>query len=224
MGSLADYYVPIAAWVKDRLLAGTLTSPTEVEAEISSRIERARRATQEDGIEEKLFEAGLFPVVVWIDESLMCSDWPGAKEWRSMLLQKTHFNIVNGGVEFFRRLNALGPEPADREILAVYYMALHLGFQGQYGMKGGEQSAVLVRQRLQNLLEPIRLSEGASLFPGVLPASMALSDAGSYVRSRNRRLKTLLLWGTPPGILLILFAVFDRIVHRMVQNVLIHLY
>ncbi len=224
MGALSDYYVPIAAWVKDRLLAGTLASPIEVKAEITSRIEKARRATQEDGIEEKLFEAGLFPVVVWIDESLMCSDWPGANEWRSMLLQKAHFNIVNGGVEFFRRLNALGPEPTDREVLAVYYMALHLGFQGQYGMKGGDNSSIQVRQRLQNLLEPARLSEGESLFPGVLPASMALSDAGSYVRNRNRRLRTILLWGTPPGILLILFLVFDRIIHQMVQNVLIHLY
>ena len=141
-----------------------------------------------------------------------------------MLLQKAHFNIVNGGVEFFRRLSALGPEPADREILAVYYMALHLGFQGQYGMKGGDQSAIQVRQRLQILLEPARLSEGEALFPGVLPATMALSDPGGYARKKNRRVRTLLLWGTPPGILLILFVVFDRIIHRMVQNVLSHLY
>ena len=91
-------------------------------------------------------------------------------------------------------------------------------------MKGGDNSSIQVRQRLQNLLEPARLSEGESLFPGVLPASMALSDAGSYVRNRNRRLRTILLWGTPPGILLILFLVFDRIIHQMVQNVLIHLY
>jgi type VI secretion system protein ImpK len=224
MAALTDYYVPVAAWVKDQLMRGVPLQPIEIRAEIVSRIERARRAAKEAGIEEKVFDDGLFPVIVWIDESLMCADWSGANEWRSMLLQKAHFKIVNGGVEFFRRLSALGPDPMDREILAVYYMILHLGFQGQFGMKGGENGALQVRQRLQNLLEPVRLSEGGTLFAGVLPASLALSSASAETRNRKRRTKTLLVWGTPPAVLLILYGVFDRIIHQMVQNVLIRLH
>ncbi len=224
MAPLTDYYVPVAAWVKDQLMRGVPLQPLEIRAEILSRIERARLAAKEAGIEEKVFDDALFPVVVWIDESLMCADWSGANEWRSILLQKAQFKIVNGGVEFFRRLSALGPDPVDREILAVYYMILHLGFQGQFGMKGGESGALQVRQRLQNLLEPVRLAEGGTLFAGVLPASHVFSSAGQETRNRKRRMKTLLVWGTPPAVLLILYVVFDRIIHQMVQNVLIRLH
>ena len=223
MAALTDYYVPVASWVKDRLMGRCESPAIEIRAEIMSRIERARRSAMENGIEEKVFEAGLFPVVVWIDEILMCTEWPGADEWRSMLLQKAHFKIVNGGVEFFRRLSALGPEPQDREVMGVYYMILHLGFQGQLGMKGGESGALQVRQRLQNLLEPVRNPEGEFLFSGVLPAPAALAGATPEISLRKRRTKTLLLWGSPPFVLLILYVVFDRIIHHTVQNVLTHL-
>ncbi len=224
MVSLTDYYVPIAGWVLERSRGETLPPAVEVRAEVIARIEKARRAAKEAGIDEKVFEAGLFPVVVWIDESLMCANWTGANEWRTMLLQKSHFKIVNGGVEFFRRLSALGPDPTDREILAIYYMVLHLGFQGQYGMKDKENASLQVRQRLQNLLEPVRRSEGEPLFSGVLPTTTATTGITSKSRSRNRRLRTVLLWGVPPGLLLVLFVVFDRIVHQKIQNALIHLY
>ncbi len=223
MAALTDYFVPVASWVKDRLMGKSQMSALEVRAEIMSRIERARRSAKEDGVDEKVFEAGLFPVVVWIDEILMCTEWPGANEWRSMLLQKAHFKIVNGGVEFFRRLSALGPEPVDREIMGIYYMILHLGFQGQLGMKGGESGSIQVRQRLQNLLEPARNPEGEFLFAGVLPAPAALSGKSPEISLQKRRVKTFLLWGAPPLVLLILYAVFDRIIHHMVQNVLTHL-
>lgn len=223
MRSLTDYYVPVAAWVQEQL-GGTLPPAPQLKTEILSRIEQSRRAAIEEGIEEKVFEAGLFPVVAWIDESLMCASWAGATEWRTILLQKARYKIANGGVEFFRRLSALGPDPVDREILAVYYMVLHLGFQGQYGMKGGESSSLQVRHRLQALLEPVRSSEGAALCPGLLSPMNALPGAVSKNTAKNRRLKTLLLWGIPPGLLLILFAVFDRIVHEDVQNILAHIH
>ena len=222
MAILTDYFVPVAAWVREQL-GRPLPEPAPLRAEILSRIEQARRLAREGGVEERLFEAGLFPVVAWIDESLMSANWAGAVEWSRGLLQKSLFRTGNGGVEFFRRLSALGPEPADREVLGVYYMILHLGFQGQLGMKGGESGALQVRQRLQGLLEPAKNPDGEFLFAGVLPATAALSGKTPEVSLRKRRTKTLLLWGSPPLVLLILYVVFDRIVHHMVQNALTHL-
>ena len=224
MGNLTDYYVPVVAWVRE-CLGRTLPEALELRAEIQTRIEQARLASREGGIGDKVFEAGLFPVVVWIDESLMCANWSGAIEWRTMLLQKAFFRTGNGGVEFFRRLSALGSESVDREVLAVYYMILQLGFQGQYGMEGEENSSLPVRRQLQTVLEPSRPSdEQTPLFPGVMPAVAALPGETHEGLTRRRRLGTLLLWAVPPGLLLILFMVFDRIVHSMVQDVMSHLH
>ena len=225
MGSLTDFYVPIAAWVREKL-GKPLPETLELRAEIVARIEQARLAARDAGILDQVFDAGLFPVVVWIDESLMCANWGGAQEWRTMLLQKAYFRTGNGGVEFFRRLSALGAEPTDREILAVYYMILQLGFQGQYGMDEDANASLPVRRQLQTILEPVRLgsAEQEVLFPGTLPEKTALPGASQEHRTRRRRIGTVLLWAVPPGVLLILFVIFDRIVHGMVQDVMGHLH
>ena len=125
----------------------------------------------------------------------------------------------------FRRLSALGSGPEDREILAVYYMILQLGFQGQYGALGEESSSLPVRRQLQAVLEPVFSSgEGKALFPEALPGEKALPGSSPEGQTRKRRIRTLLLWGAPPAVLLILFIVFDRIVHQMAGDVMGHLH
>ena len=224
MAILTDHFVPVAAWVREQL-GRPLPEPALLRAEILSRIEQARSLTREAGVEERLFEAGLFPVVAWIDESLMSANWAGALEWSRGLLQKSLFRTGNGGVEFFRRLSALGSGPEDREVLAVYYMILQLGFQGQYGALGEESSSLPVRRQLQAILEPVSSSsEGKALFPEALPGETALPGSSPEGQSRKRRIRTLLLWGAPPAFLLILFLVFDRIVHQMAGDVMGHLH
>ena len=220
MAILTDSFVPVVAWVREQM-SRTLPEPVSLRAEILSRIERARLAAREEGVEEKTFEAGLFPVVAWIDESLMSANWSGSIEWSRMLLQKALFRTGNGGVEFFRRLSALGSGPEEREILAVYYMILQLGFQGQYGALGEESSSLPVRRQLQTLLEPAAIgAEGAALFPASRAKEAALPAGGAEGRDRDRRLRSLLFWILPPALLLVLFVVFDRIVHSMAQDMM----
>ena len=220
MAILTDYFVPVVAWVRDQM-GRPLPESLPLRAEILSHIEGARLAAREEGVEEKTFEAGLFPVVAWIDESLMSANWAGAHEWSRMLLQKALFRTGNGGVEFYRRLSALGSGPEDREILAVYYMILQQGFQGQYGALGQESSSLPVRRQLQTLLEPpLSGQEATALFPGSRSKEPALAAITAEGRDRNRRLRSLLVWIVPPAVLLVLFMVFDRIVHSMAQDVM----
>ena len=224
MAILSDDFVPLVAWVREQL-SRPLPEPAAFRAEILSRIDRARISARERGVEESLFESGLFPVVAWIDESLMQSNWAGATEWSRNLLQKALFKTGNGGVEFFRRLSALGTGPEEREVLAVYYMILHLGFLGQYGAMGEESSSLPVRRQLQAVLEPAASPlEAKALFPESLSGPMALPGASPGGETRKRRIRTLALWGGPPAVLLVLYVVFDRIVHQMVGDVMGHLH
>ena len=220
MAILSDYFVPVVAWVREQM-ARPLPEAVALRAEILSRIERARLSAREEGVDEKQFDAGLFPVVAWIDESLMSANWAGAHEWSRMLLQKSLFRTGNGGVEFFRRLSAMGSGPEEREILAVYYMILQLGFQGQYGALGEESSSLPVRRQLQTVLEPaLSGQDNAELFPASRSREAALPGKKDEGRERKRRLRTLLFWAVPPAVLLVLFVVFDRSVHSMAQEVL----
>ena len=223
MVTLSDCLIPVLAYLKDKL-DHTLPETDRLRQEILSRIDSARSIARKSGISEKTFESGLFPVVAWIDESLMCANWPGSIDWRKNLLQKSFFKISNGGVEFYRRMPLQETtDPETLEILSVYYMVLQLGFKGQYGLERNEHESLKVRKHLQTILEPDRTAlERGKIFP---TAYLAIEDPAQTTKVASRKsLNTVFVWVVPSAMVLILFFLYDRIIQSMVQNVIGHLH
>lgn len=76
------------------------------------------------------FTSALFPLIAWIDEVILASDYKDKKMWRKNLLQKKLFNTSNAGNEFYDRLNNLSADEFDLRLLYLYCM--FLGFKGKY--------------------------------------------------------------------------------------------
>ena len=222
MMTLSDCLIPVLAYVKDRL-DHSLPDTSTLREEILDRIENARSQAKISGISGKTFESGLFPAVVWIDESLMCANWPGAVDWSKNMLQKTFFRITNGGVEFYRRMPQETKDPDDREILSIYYMALQLGFKGQYALESNEHEASRIRKHLQGILAPDRPAlEREKIFPD---GYLTREDPKTTTKVASRKsLNTVFVWLVPSLMVLILFVLYDRIIHTMTRNVLRHLH
>ncbi|MHB1731615.1 MAG: DotU family type IV/VI secretion system protein [Leptospirillum sp.] len=222
MTTLSDCLIPVLAYTKDKL-DRTLPEAEKLRQEIRARIDLARSCAKSAGIPETSFENALFPVVVWIDESLMCANWPGADEWSRNMLQKTFFRITNGGVEFYRRMPLEGGDPESREILSLYHMALQLGFRGQYALERTEHEVQKVRKHLQDLLGPDRsVFEQEKIFP---EGYLVREDAKTTTKVASRKtLNTVFIWLVPSVMVLVLFLLYDRIIHSMTQNVLRHLH
>lgn len=113
------------------------------------------RARQVDVTPEQ-FDAARFAVFAWADESVLCSEWEGRREWLKAPLQRQYYGTVNAGEEFFGRLHGLlgtrrqgeedsalarfsqqsGLEPEDgpgsKEVLEVFALCLALGYTGMY--------------------------------------------------------------------------------------------
>jgi type VI secretion system protein ImpK len=68
-------------------------------------------------------------------------------EWQKKKLQRRYYNITDGGVAFFERLDKLGHE--DRDLREVAYYCLVLGLSGRYVENG--DGAVLDHLRASNL-------------------------------------------------------------------------
>ncbi len=110
-------------------------------------------AAQSAGYTVETINSARFAVFTLIDELVLSSNWDGRGQWRASMLQKNHFGTVQGGVEFFDRLQRLNPfNPLERDIREVFYYCLTLGFKGKYYRSEDEpQLRTLVDNNLQVL-------------------------------------------------------------------------
>jgi type IV/VI secretion system ImpK/VasF family protein len=89
-------------------------------------------------------EEARFALVAWADEVVLRADWPGRDQWAAERLQMQLYRTTRGGNEFFEHLARLRPDQlAAREI---YFLALALGFEGQYAGQEPARQALLAHQ------------------------------------------------------------------------------
>ncbi|SMF09616.1 type VI secretion system protein ImpK [Desulfovibrio gilichinskyi] len=132
-----------------------------VRKDFSLLLDRVESKGREGKFSDEQFDNARFAVFAWADEAILCSSWPGAKDWLKHTLQREYYGTSSAGEEFFERLNLLLGErktPLDEslfvdcdcdkdseksspveenksynlEILEVYALCLSLGYSGIY--------------------------------------------------------------------------------------------
>ncbi len=127
-------------------------------------------AAKRDGVTERDWGQGLFPVCAWIDETVFCSDWDERFKWGQNPLQYVFFKTMNGGEEFFTRLAGL--EPDAKQVREIYAFCLTLGFKGKYFQ---EQDAEVLSEIVRANLDLVSGKSGLE-YPGTyFPESYAWS-------------------------------------------------
>lgn len=100
--------------------------------ELSSMLIEAQTQAIKAGFPQASCADALFPVVAFIDETVLTSSWTGKTEWQRESLQRQFFNTTNSGYEFYERLNKLNRQGDDRSVREVYLLCLSLGYKGRY--------------------------------------------------------------------------------------------
>lgn len=104
------------------------------------------------GIARDDLDALRYPLVAFIDETILASEWAHREKWRDRPLQLDLYGTRTAGTGFFERLAALRQAgEAKRDLLEVYHLCLLLGFEGQYRVTGRERLR-LVLEELQGQL------------------------------------------------------------------------
>lgn len=101
-------------------------------------------------------EEARFGIVAWLDE--IVARHPAAIESGAVPLQTELFGTRNAGNEFFAHLERLSPE--QDEVREIYYIALCLGFAGQYYHEAGDSGEL---GRIKNLQSRHLPTEPAAL-------------------------------------------------------------
>jgi len=112
-----------------------------------------------------------YAVVALADEIALSRSEELRRFWADQSLQLHYFRENVAGEAFFTRLQGLRRDPRRREILQVYALALLLGFQGRYQVRGGELELLNVVEEVQRDLERGRRFDPEVLSPqGERPA------------------------------------------------------
>jgi type VI secretion system protein ImpK len=97
------------------------------------------------GVAREDLEAAKFPLVAFIDETILNSHWEGREAWRERPLQLDKYGETVAGERFFERLERLRAQgEAKAELLEIYYLCLSLGFEGKYKILGKEKLRALI--------------------------------------------------------------------------------
>lgn len=215
---LLDCFVKLLVYVPKGLDGGA--DYGDFRTRVTGLIDEARSGARSLSASDVDFDSALFAVVAWIDETVMCSHWPGAEQWKRATLQMQLFRSSRAGVEFYSRLEALAPN--QRAVREVYYMALAWGFRGRFSAVDDEPAIDLLKQ--QQLLALLdndarRGIEGAErLFPAAYPVATVMPPE----KPRRWMLGSLpmALVAGPPAIVLILYLSFSLILGANVRQIL----
>jgi type VI secretion system protein ImpK len=163
---LSDCFMELMAYTT-YLCQGRMNNPPpyeETRRRYDDLLQQAGQCCQDAGFDEDDRQMALFAVCAWIDETILCSEWPERGRWQEDQLQRLHFQTMNAGEEFFARLAELDPEAT--AIREVYAYCLALGFKGRYFLP--EDDKKLVEIQKANLLlvkDNLDMSVTEKLFP-----------------------------------------------------------
>lgn len=92
-----------------------------------------------------------------IDDVLMNSEWPGQPQWSAFPLQLQLFDEHIAGEHFYQTLDQLLQQPQQNQsLIEVFYVAINMGFSGQYR---GMDNPYLARLATVIEINPPLLSE-----------------------------------------------------------------
>ena len=121
-----------------RELDGPVSSPDLIHDRMRGFVDSMRERARELGMSQRDADDVAYAVVALIDEIAIGKPEPMRGFWISRPLQLHYFHENLAGEGFFQRLEEIRRDPRRGDVLRVYYICLLLGFQGRFGMRGGE--------------------------------------------------------------------------------------
>jgi type VI secretion system protein ImpK len=109
---------------------------------------------QAAGVSPEKIIAARYVLCALLDETAMSTPWGGSGMWARQSLLVMFHNEAWGGEKFFQLLSKLAEQPAvNRDLLALMYICLSLGFKGRYQtLESGRMTLESLRERLAQML------------------------------------------------------------------------
>lgn len=174
---------------------------------------RAEALKSREKFPEEQWKRGLFAVCALIDETILCSDWPGRNSWLVAQLQHRFFNTANAGEEFFEHLGALSPD--DTQVREVYAYCLAMGFKGKYFRPEDAPQLEEIAMANRGLLEREGTAEG---IPHMFPDAYGAEKKGQRKGRLADSVFTIIIGIIPVIIFIWLFFFYNNMLQRLLAS------
>ncbi len=128
---------------------------------VDAMMQRARQA----GLPREDVDDVAYAIVALVDEIAASRSEELRQTWATQPLQLLYFQENVAGEGFFTRLEAIRRDPRRRSVLRVYQVALLLGFQGRYRVRGGELELLSMTEEIERELARGREVDVETLSP-----------------------------------------------------------
>lgn len=153
-------------------------------------------------IPRDVLDAAKYPLVAFIDETILNSNWQHRERWRDRPLQLHYYGERTAGTRFFTNLAELRRQgEGRRELLEIYHICLALGFEGQYRVTGLSE---LARLR-ETLAAELGYAQRPAAEPALAPHALRRDAPGGVAAAGFPAWRAAAIAG---GVLLVLFIVF----------------
>lgn len=145
--------------------------------EIVEALRRIESEAPAHGIEVEDAREAMYALTLLIDEQIAESQWTERARWMGEPLTLMMHQDPEGGVNFFRRLEALQERQA--QVKEVYLVCLALGFRGKFvGLDPAQAAAELgsIRQSVLRQVHPVSIDKLRKLFPEAYREAAPLTD------------------------------------------------
>lgn len=214
---LIDCFMEIIAYTLYRVDCGSGAHPDfeTVQADYDALLKRSGRYAQQAKISSSDWKKACFPVCAWVDEQIMCSDWPEKGRWQQNQLQLKFFQTTMAGREFFNRLEKL--KENEREVREVFTYCLALGYKGRYYTDDDQMqlSEIKVENLLKYFSEDQELNLPESLFPEAYQDRAAAGKAFFY---KSGFWPAVLFFALPPVVVAGAYIFYYESLGRLVEN------
>jgi type VI secretion system protein ImpK len=112
--------------------------PEAVQAQLRSLVDSFKERARKAGVPDKNTQDSAYALVALMDEVALRAPEPLRGYWMNQPLQLHYFSENLAGEGFFTRLDGLLADGRRLAVLRVYQLCLLFGFQGKYGLPGGE--------------------------------------------------------------------------------------
>lgn len=170
-----------------RLPETSLPAPDALHQRLRSFVDAMFQKAAQAGFSREDANDIAYAVVALADE-LALSRAGMQQLWADNSLQLHYFHENVAGDAFFTRLQGLRRDPRRREVLQVYYLALLLGFQGRYRVRGGELELLRLVEELEREFQGGRRFDAEVISPGA-----ERPDEGRGLRGRGSALPWIAL-------------------------------
>jgi len=166
---IVDCFTDVILYAR-KLARGDIQAESADEArnKLVSLFDQSRALCDENGLTGEIFLDAKYPVVAFVDELFLTSEWSFKNDWKSNPLQRVYFNTTNAGAGYYDRLALLNKFGPDKDVREVYALTLGLGFRGMYFRGEDRQHYEEIKAFNMGLLLPEDAQqdiESAILFP-----------------------------------------------------------